>query len=280
MEVADLHTHTIFSDGDLSPSELVEESIKKNIQYLSITDHDNLSGYKKAKSFIDKNKIDNLILIPGIEISSTLEGSNIHMLAYFFDPENKYLNEVLKDLQFKRHKFAKFALKQLNENGVDMKWGDLIKNAKGSIGRLHIAYALVHKKVVKNTNEAFELYLHEIKDKYKEDFELDSIDVIKMIKRAGGACSVAHPHTVNNFEDLISKLVKNGLIGIEVGKDRKIKNIDEIIEKFNLIKTAGSDFHRLGRKSYLGKNKLTKMEFLSFYLAAKEKLQGEISWNI
>ena len=161
-----------------------------------------------------------------------------------------------------------------------MKWGDLIKNAKGSIGRLHIAYALVHKKVVKNTNEAFELYLHEIKDKYKEDFELDSIDVIKMIKRAGGACSVAHPHTVNNFEDLISKLVKNGLIGIEVGKDRKIKNIDEIIEKFNLIKTAGSDFHRSGRKSYLGKNKLTKMEFLSFYLAAKEKLQGEISWNI
>ena len=280
METVDLHTHTIFSDGDLSPSELIEECQKKNIQYLAITDHDNISGYLRAKSYIKRAKIENLILVPGIEISSTLEGSNIHMLAYFFDPEDNHLNSMLKDLQFKRNKFARFALEELKKNRIVIEWGDLIKNAKGSIGRLHIAYALVDKKIVKNTNEAFELYLHEIKSNYAEDFELDSLEVIKMIEHAGGVCSIAHPHTVNNFEGLISKLADNGLLGIEVGKDRKIKNIDDIIQEFKLIKTAGSDFHRSGKNSYLGKNKLTKMEFLSFYLAAKEKLEGKISWNI
>ena len=93
MNIADLHIHSFFSDGDLSPADIVEESISKNISYISITDHDNLTGYKKANSIIKKSKYNQIKLIPGIELSSSINDSSIHLLAYFFDPENNDWNE-------------------------------------------------------------------------------------------------------------------------------------------------------------------------------------------
>ena len=115
MNIADLHIHTFFSDGDLSPEEIIEESISRNISYISITDHDNLTGYKKANSIINKSRNSNLKIVPGIELSSSVNNSNIHLLAYFFDPNDKDLNSIIKTLQLRRNDFAKFAIKKLNE---------------------------------------------------------------------------------------------------------------------------------------------------------------------
>ena len=280
MNIADLHIHTFFSDGDLSPKEIIEESISRNISYISITDHDNLTGYKKANSIINKSKNNSLKLIPGIELSSSVKNSNIHLLAYFFDPNDKDLNSILKILQFRRNEFAKFALKKLNEEGVNISWGDIVKNSKGSVGRLHIAYALISLGYAKNTNDAFETYLHKIKSLYENPFEINAKELIEVIRKAGGVCSLAHPHTVNNVDKSINDLYENGLAGIEIIEDKKIKYSDEIMSKFKLIKTAGSDFHRNGKKSYLGKNFLNEEELLNFYNNAKQKLNGEISWNM
>lgn len=280
MSIGDLHIHTFFSDGDLSPREIIDDCRSKGISYISITDHDNLTGFKKARSIIKKEGYKDLKIIPGIELSSSLSGSNIHLLAYFFNPEDIELNSILKILQARRSEFAKFALKKLKEAGVNIEWGDIVKNSRGSIGRLHIAYALIDLGYVKNTNAAFEEYLHEIKSLYQNPYEIDAIELINIIGEAGGTCSIAHPHTVKNVEPIINDLSNNGLVGIEIIDDKKIKNSDDLMTRLGLSKTAGSDFHRNNRKSYLGKNNISEEELRNFYNLSKKKLKGNINWNM
>jgi len=277
---ADLHTHTNFSDGELSPAEILNEAILKNIHYLAITDHDTLSGYKKAKKIIKSSNFNQITLIPGVEISTTFEGSYIHLLGYFFDVNNKELNEILKLLQVRRNDFAKYVLHSLNNEGFKIEWGDILTNVKGSLGRLHIAYALKNKGIVKKVSDAFDLYLNPLKINYNQHYEFDTAEIIKLVKNAGGICSIAHPHTVKNAENLIPKLVKKGLVGIEIIENKKIYNSDNDYMKIGLTKTAGSDFHKNGKNSFIGKNKLTEEEFLSLYSNSKKFLNGKIKWKL
>lgn len=277
---ADLHTHTNFSDGELSPAEILNEAILKNIHYLAITDHDTLSGYKKAKKIITGSNFNQITLIPGVEISTTFEGSYIHLLGYFFDVNNKELNEILKLLQVRRNDFAKYVLHSLNNEGFKIEWGDILTNVKGSLGRLHIAYALKNKGIVKKVSDAFDLYLNPLKNSYNQHYEFDTAEIIKLVKNAGGICSIAHPHTVKNAENLIPKLVKKGLVGIEIIENKKIYKSDNDYMKIGLTKTAGSDFHKNGKNSFIGKNKLTEEEFLSLYSNSKKFLNGKIKWKL
>ena len=277
---ADLHTHTNFSDGELSPAEILNEAILKNIHYLAITDHDTLSGYKKAKKIIKSSNFNQITLIPGVEISTTFEGSYIHLLGYFFDVNNKELNEILKLLQVRRNDFAKYVLHSLNNEGFKIEWGDILTNVKGSLGRLHIAYALKNKGIVKKVSDAFDLYLNPLKINYNQHYEFDTAEIIKLVKNAGGICSIAHPHTVKNAENLIPKLVKKGLLGIEIIENKKIYKSDNDYMKIGLTKTAGSDFHKNGKNSFIGKNKLTEEEFLSLYSNSKKFLNGKIKWKL
>ena len=277
---ADLHTHTNFSDGELSPAEILNEAILKNIHYLAITDHDTLSGYKKAKKIIKSSNFNQITLIPGVEISTTFEGSYIHLLGYFFDVNNKELNEILKLLQVRRNDFAKYVLHSLNNEGFKIEWGDILTNVKGSLGRLHIAYALKNKGIVKKVSDAFDLYLNPLKINYNQHYEFDTAEIIKLVKNAGGICSIAHPHTVKNAENLIPKLVKKGLVGIEIIENKKIYKSDNDYMKIGLTKTAGSDFHKNGKNSFIGKNKLTEEEFLNLYSNSKKFLNGKIKWKL
>ena len=160
MSLADLHTHTNFSDGELSPIEIINEAIERKIKYLSITDHDTLSGYKKARKIINDSYANQILLIPGVEISTTFEGSSIHLLGYFFDANNTGLNDILKQLQLRRNEFAKYALSNLKGEGFNINWGDLLVNVNGSLGRLHIAYAMQRKGIVKRVSDAFDIYLN------------------------------------------------------------------------------------------------------------------------
>ncbi|MBA4715098.1 MAG: PHP domain-containing protein [Dehalococcoidia bacterium] len=280
MILADLHTHTNFSDGELSPSEILNEALVKKIKYLSITDHDTLTGYKKAKKIVSSSYYNQITLIPGVEISTSFEGSYIHTLGYFFDDNNKELNETLKLLQIRRNEFAKNVLNFLNQKGFEISWGDILTNVNGSLGRLHIAYAMKNKGIVKKVSDAFDKYLNPFKENYEKEFEFNTIDIIKLINSAGGVCSIAHPHTVNNAENLIQKLVKNGLTGIEIVKNKEIFKTDEEYLNLGLVKTAGSDFHKNGKNSYLGKNNFSEEEFINFYEKSKNTLNGKIKWNL
>ncbi|MEC8048936.1 MAG: PHP domain-containing protein, partial [Chloroflexota bacterium] len=252
MNLADLHTHTNFSDGELSPVEIINEALNYKIKYLSITDHDTLSGYKKARKIIKDSYLDQIILIPGVEISTTFEGSNIHLLGYFFDANDNSLNETLKQLQLRRNEFAKYVLKNLNEEGFNINWGDFLHNVNGSLGRLHIAYAMQRKGIVKKVSDAFDIYLNKYRNNYPEKYEFNTAKIIRIVNAAGGVCSIAHPHTVSNAEKIIPKLVKKGLTGIEIIENKKIYKDDKEFKSIGLIKTAGSDFHKAGKNSYLG----------------------------
>ena len=279
MNLADLHTHTNFSDGELSPVEIINEAINKKIKYLSITDHDTLSGYNKASKIIKDSYSKKIILIPGVEFSTSFEGSSIHLLGYFFDVNDIYLNEILKQLQLRRNEFAKYVLTNLNKEGFNINWGDLLVNVNGSLGRLHIAYAMQRKGIVKKVSDAFDLYLNKYRNSYPEKYEFNTAEIINLVNSAGGVCSIAHPHTVNNAKKIIPKLAKKGLLGIEVVENKKIYKDDKEFISMGLIKTAGSDFHRLGKNSYLGKNNLSEEEFIYFYSNAEKKLKGKIKWK-
>ena len=279
MNLADLHTHTNFSDGELSPVEIINEALNSKIKYLSITDHDTLSGYKKARKIIKDSYLDQIILIPGVEISTTFEGSNIHLLGYFFDANDNSLNKTLKQLQLRRNEFAKYVLKNLKEEGFNINWGDFLLNVNGSLGRLHIAYAMQRKGIVKKVSDAFDIYLNKYRNNYPEKYEFNTAEIIRIVNAAGGVCSIAHPHTVSNAEKIIPKLVKKGLTGIEIIENKKIYKDDEEFQSMGLIKTAGSDFHKAGKNSYLGKNNLSEEEFINFYSNAKKILKGKIKWK-
>ena len=279
MSLADLHTHTNFSDGELSPIEIINEAIERKIKYLSITDHDTLTGYKKATKIIKNSYSNQIVLIPGVEISTTFEGSNIHLLGYFFDVKNTGLNDILKQLQLRRIEFAKYVLNNLKEEGFNINWGDLLVNVNGSLGRLHIAYAMKKKGIVKKVSDAFDLYLNKYKSNYSEKYEFNTVEIISVLNSAGGVCSVAHPHTINNAEKIIPKLAKKGLLGIEVIENKKIYKDEKEFNSIGLIKTAGSDFHKPGKNSYLGKNNLSEEEFINFYSNAKKILKGKIKWK-
>ena len=248
MSIADLHTHTNFSDGELSPQEIINEALSNNIKYLSITDHDTLSGYRKAKKIVDNSYSDQIVLIPGVEISTSFEGSNIHLLGYFFDIDNIELNEILKQLQLRRNKFAKYVLDNLHGEGFNINWGDLLLNVNGSLGRLHIAYAMQRKGIVKKVSDAFDLYLNKYRKDYKQQYEFDTSEIISIVNSAGGVCSIAHPHTIKNAEKIISKLAKKYLFGIEIIENKKIYKDDKEFIDMGLLKTAGSDFHKKGKK--------------------------------
>ena len=180
----------------------------------------------------------------------------------------------------RRNDFAKYVLHSLNNEGFKIEWGDILTNVKGSLGRLHIAYALKNKGIVKKVSDAFDLYLNPLKINYNQHYEFDTAEIIKLVKNAGGICSVAHPHTVKNAENLIPKLVKKGLVGIEIIENKKIYNSDNDYMKIGLTKTAGSDFHKNGKNSFIGKNKLTEEEFLSLYSNSKKFLNGKIKWKL
>jgi len=279
LNLADLHTHTNFSDGELSPVEIINEALNSKIKYLSITDHDTLSGYKKARKIVKDSYLDQIILIPGVEISTTFEGSNIHLLGYFFDANDNSLNKTLKQLQLRRNEFAKYVLKNLKEEGFNINWGDFLFNVNGSLGRLHIAYAMQRKGIVKKVSDAFDIYLNKYRNDYPEKYEFNTAEIIRIVNAAGGVCSIAHPHTVSNAEKIIPKLVKKGLTGIEIIENKKIYKDDEEFQSMGLIKTAGSDFHKAGKNSYLGKNNLSEEEFINFYSNAKKILKGKIKWK-
>tara|TARA_B100000073_G_scaffold100148_1_gene79669 strand:- start:99 stop:941 length:843 start_codon:yes stop_codon:yes gene_type:complete len=279
LSLADLHTHTNFSDGEFSPIEIINEAINRKIKYLSITDHDTLAGYKKATKIIKNSYSNQIVLVPGVEISTTFEGSNIHLLGYFFDADDNYLNEILKQLQLRRNEFAKYVLNNLKGEGFNINWGDLLVNVNGSLGRLHIAYAMQRKGIVKKVSDAFDIYLNKYRNNYLKKYEFNTAEIISIVHAAGGVCSIAHPHTVNNAEKIIPKLVNKGLTGIEVIENKKIYKNDEELISLGLIKTAGSDFHKPGKNSYLGKHNLSEDEFFHFYSNAKKILKGKIKWK-
>jgi predicted metal-dependent phosphoesterase TrpH len=243
MKKADLHLHTNSSDGHYNVEEVIKLAKQAGLEIISITDHDTIDSIAEA---IEIGKHYGLEVIPGLEISSEFLDTEIHILAYFIDIESKELREYLNFFRAERFKRAVRIINKLNSLGHPLSMDDVLEVAGNStIGRPHIAKAMVNKGIVSNFYEAFSRFIGNGCVAYERKVHLSPQSACKIINDAGGLSFIAHP---NNFdEEIIKMLIESGIDGIEVTHPShlpyKIEYFRGIVNEYFLLESGGSDFH-------------------------------------
>ena len=253
---ADLHIHTHYSDGTMSPEEVVADALHCGIHCIAITDHDTIDGISPA---IEAAKGHDLEVLPGIELSSEVNGKDVHMLGYLFNWRDASLLEQLKEMQNARAERMKKMIQKLEALGIhNISFEEINGSARTTaLGRPHLAAALVEKKVVGNMRAAFDKYLAEGAPAYVPKFKQTPQDAIKLIKGFGGIAVLAHP-MLSNVDELIPALVAAGLGGLEAHYPNCSVNVMQFYEglarKHHLVVTGGSDAHGAAKKhTFIGK---------------------------
>ena len=257
----DLHTHTNCSDGTDSPRELVNKAIVQGLEVLGISDHDTTSGWKEATESLRGT----LKLALGAEISClTTDGVSVHMLGLLFDSEHQEMQQVLEETRDGRLPRMRKMIEKMRAEGMDISMEDVEQAmpAGATMGRPHLADALVAKKIVKSRDEAFVDLLHNESRFYVSHAAPTPVDAIALIRRAGGVAVIAHPFASHRGQVLkaedFSELVAAGLNGIEV--DHRDQNPDErgmlrtIARDLDLAITGSSDYHGTGKLNSLAEN--------------------------
>jgi predicted metal-dependent phosphoesterase TrpH len=261
LRVIDLHTHTTCSDGTDSPRELVNKAIVQGLHVLGISDHDTTSGWEEATQTLRGS----LQLALGAEISClTHDGISVHMLGMLFDPKHAEMQQVLEETRDGRLPRMRKMIEKMWEEGMDISIEDVEKAmpAGATMGRPHLADALVAKKIVKSRDEAFIDLLHNDSRFYVSHAAPTPAEAIALIRRAGGVAVIAHPFASHRGQILQSEdfaeLVAAGLNGIEV--DHRDQNPDEramlrvIARELDLVVTGSSDYHGTGKLNSLAEN--------------------------
>ena len=257
----DLHTHTTCSDGTDTPRELVNTAIVQGLEFLGITDHDTTSGWTEATESLRGS----LKLVLGSEISClTNDGVSVHMLGLLFDPEHKEMQQVLEETRDGRLPRMRKMIEKMRAEGIDISIEDveLSMPLGATMGRPHLADALVAKKIVKSRDEAFVDLLHNESRFYVSHAAPTPVEAISLIRRAGGVAVIAHPFASHRGQILypedFSELVTAGLNGIEV--DQRDQSPDEramlrkIAHELDLVITGSSDYHGTGKLNSLAEN--------------------------
>ena len=255
----DLHTHSNFSDGTDSPAQLINKALAAGITTIALTDHDSVAGIAQAQSALRPG----ISLVAGAEIScQTDDGISVHMLGLLFDLENKDLISTMEKTRENRHGRMQRIIERLNEAGIEISIQDVLAElAQGAtLGRPHLADALIKKGVVNSRDEAFSQMLHNKSKFYVAHYSPKPVEAIKLIKAAGGVAIIAHPMashrgrtiSIETFGDLIEA----GLDAIEV--DHRDHSPDEknaliqLARDNNLVMTGASDYHGNGKLNLLG----------------------------
>ncbi len=245
----DLHIHTTYSDGAYSPEQVVDTALECNLDVIALTDHDNILSYKIATDYV-KNKGLALEIIPGVEINTIYKGYEVHILGYFMDENNHDFCELLKCQQQARVNQTTKIVELLNKKaGIRVKYEDIksLVAQGGSIGRPHIARAIVSAGGVSNVMEAYAKYINDSSPVYVQRKTVSPHDAVEIINDSGGISVFAHPIDVDISEKLTKELVSYGLRGIEAYHRKHspavVEYFSTLAEKYGLIITGGSDFH-------------------------------------
>ena len=254
----DLHCHSTASDGTDTPAELVRNAAAAGLDVVALTDHDTTRGYAAAMAALPVG----LTLVTGAELSCRIGGVSMHMLAYLFDPEEPALlaeRELVRDDRVPR---ARAMVARLQELGVPVTWEQVARIAgDGSVGRPHVATALVELGVVASVDDAFTGdWLADGGRAYVEKHETDPFEAIRLVKGAGGVTVFAHPgaskrgHTVP--ESAIAEMAAAGLDGIEVDhmdhdEDTRVR-LRGLAKELGLLTTGSSDYHGSRKTVALG----------------------------
>ena len=258
MKYADLHVHTNESDGTSSPEKLVQQAIRAGLSGVAIVDHDTVNALPRAISAAQSSS---LTIIPGIELTAQYENQEIHILGYFIDYLNAQLLEKLilvRQNRVERVKKIVFNLKELGVNLDPQVVFDIAGNA--SVGRMHLARALLKEGLVSSTSEAFQKYIGDKSPAYVLGFKLTPKEAFQLIKDAGGVPVLAHPYIIRN-DNLITQFAKEGLIGLEVYYPEHSQSMINfylgLAKELGLLVTGGSDFHGSAKPDVsLGKAKV------------------------
>jgi len=257
----DLHTHTTASDGTDSPAELINKALSAGIQTLAITDHDSTSGWTEAIAALRTP----MSLVLGAEISTlTLTGISVHILGLLFDGQDSQLQAMLADSRDTRIPRMRKMVELMASDGIAITMEDVIAATPpgATVGRPHLADALIKNKVVATRDEAFIDLLHNASKYYVTHAAPTPEDAIIQIRKAGGVAVIAHPFASRRGEVIsvstFASLVAAGLNGIEVNhRDHsqvEREQLSEIADQLALVKTGSSDYHGNGKLNALGEN--------------------------
>ncbi len=246
MQKADLHAHTTASDGTFSPRELVALAKKNGLCAVAITDHDTTNGLLEA---ITAGKELGVEVVPGIELSTTFEGKEVHVLGYYYDPTDEELIALTDRMREDRLNRLDKMIARLQEGGIAITKEEVLAEAQGAVGRPHIARVLIRKGYVQDLPEAFDRYLGAGKLGYVPRLKVTPEDAVRLIVQAGGSPVVAHPGLVGK-DYLFDTLVPLGLVGLEAHHPdhplEKRDHYEQLASQHGLLVTGGSDFHGAG----------------------------------
>ncbi|MCH4210086.1 PHP domain-containing protein [Bifidobacterium sp.] len=259
----DLHCHTAFSDGTETPETLVRQAKKAGLLGVAITDHDTTSGWVPAQQAAQSSGFP---LLRGTEITAQFDHVSVHMLAYQYDPNSPQISRMFAKTRDGRVRRAKTMVELLSED-FPITWDDVLAQVKeGSrttIGRPHIADALVRAGVYATRSEAFGGAIHAGTKYYVPTPSPTALEAVRAIREAGGVSVIAHPADLSRNRVLLSDeqieaLINEGLGGLEVwhrgnAPDQRLRLL-AIARRHGLLVTGGSDWHGAGKPNILGEN--------------------------
>ena len=257
--VIDLHTHTSYSDGTDTPAQLINKALAAGISIIGLTDHDSISGWQEATDALRTG----ISLVPGAEIScQTPDGISVHILGLLFDSNNSELMSTLEKTRENRHGRMGKIIARINEAGIDITMDDVLEQLSdgATLGRPHLADALVKKGIVASRDEAFTQMLHNNSKYYVSHYSPTPEAAIKLIKAAGGVSVIAHPMASHRGRTIsletFGSIIQAGLDGIEVDhRDHSPEEKSQLIKlanESNLVMTGASDYHGNGKLNTLG----------------------------
>lgn len=256
----DLHTHSSVSDGTETPAQLVRAAVTAGLGVVALTDHDSTAGWQEAGAAASAT---GLTVIPGMELSTRFGWRSVHVLAYLFDPSNAGIVRETARIREARLRRAESIVERIAAD-YDITWMDVLEQTTigATVGRPHIADALVARGHVANRSAAFESILHPRNGYFEPHYAPDPLDGVKLIVAAGGVAVLAHPATRGADEVIpegrMRRLVDAGLFGLEVDHRDNTTNgkarLRELATKFGLEITGSSDYHGAGKPNRLAEN--------------------------
>ncbi|MDF1479533.1 PHP domain-containing protein [Leifsonia sp. H3M29-4] len=256
----DLHTHSAVSDGTETPTQLIRSAVEAGLGTIAITDHDSTAGWAEAFAAADGT---GLTVIPGMELSTNYGPASVHMLAYLFDPlDAEIVAETARIRDGRLHRAERIVERIARD--YELSWDDVLAESSDgtTLGRPHIADALVRKGHVPNRSAAFESILHWQGGYYEKYYAPSPLEGVRMIVAAGGVPVLAHPASHGKYramdDTVIKQLADEGLFGLEVGhRDNSEEGKARLLElagKYGLEVTGSSDYHGAGKPNRLAEN--------------------------
>ncbi|MEJ1921628.1 PHP domain-containing protein [Microbacterium sp. KHB019] len=257
---SDLHMHSNHSDGTENPGQVVRQAREHGIRTMALTDHDRTTGWDEAaRTAVSLG----MTFIPGMELSAKHQWRSVHVLGYLFDPEDAALRAETDRIRDDRVGRAERIVRNIGRD-YELSWADVLEQTTvdATVGRPHIADALVARGIVRDRAEAFDGILHPREGYYEPHYAPDPLTAVRLIADAGGVTIIAHPVTSGRDRmmplDFIEQLIAAGLGGFEIdhreNTEQGKRTLQKLASKHDLIVTGSSDYHGAGKPNRPGEN--------------------------